>query len=271
MVESKSTFNKDSLKNTLVVAIGLCLVCSVLVSLSAVALRPLQKANKELDQKQNVLRAAGLLPADAVIDAQGRDVTELFAAFEARVVRLDTGEFVEGVDAATFDPVRAAKIPQRSRELSNEEDIATLGRRENESVVYIMRDSAGRVEKVVLPVRGYGLWGTLFGYLALEGDLSTVAGLGFYQHKETPGLGGEVDNASWKALWPGVTAFDATGAPAISLVKTRSPGDTSAAVHEVDALSGATFTSRGVQNMIRFWLGSGGFGPFLKKLRTGAA
>jgi len=265
-----SNFNKDSLGSIVLVAIGVCLVCSILVSISAVALRPAQVANKELDQKQNILRAAGLLPSDAVVDAQGRGVDELFGAFEARVVDLDTGDFVDGIDVATFDPLRAAKDPAQSRQLSKDEDLATIARRENNSLVYIMRGDAGEVAKVVMPVRGYGLWGTLFGYLALEGDIATVAGLGFYSHKETPGLGGEVDNAKWKALWPGVQVFDGSGEAAISLVKSRSPEGSAAAAHEVDALSGATFTTRGVQNMIRYWTGTGGFGPFLAKLKAGA-
>ena len=265
-----SNFNKDSLSSIVLVAVGVCLVCSILVSISAVALRPAQVANKELDQKQNILRAAGLLPSDALVDDQGRGVAELFGSFEARVVELDTGNFVDGIDAATFDPLRAAKDPSQSRALAKEDDLATLARRENNSLVYIMRGAAGEVVKVVVPVRGYGLWGTLFGYLALEGDITTVAGLGFYSHKETPGLGGEVDNAKWKALWPGVQLFDGSGDPAISLVKTRSPAGSASAANEVDALSGATFTTRGVENMIRYWTGAGGFGPFLAKLKAGA-
>lgn len=266
---SESNFNKDSLKNTLIVAIGLCLVCSILVSLSAVALRPQQKANKELDQKQNVLRAAGLLPTDAVVDAQGRNVDDIFASFEARVIDLRTGEYVDGVDVASFDPIRAAKDPAASIALSKDEDMATLGRRENQSLVYLKRDANGQLEKVVMPVRGYGLWGTLFGYLALEGDVSTIAGLGFYSHKETPGLGGEVDNPKWKAAWPGVQMFDGSGVPALSLVKSRAPAGSESAKYEVDALSGATFTTKGVENMVRYWMGEGGFGPFLKKLKAG--
>ncbi|HEY5646762.1 MAG TPA: FMN-binding protein, partial [Pseudomonadales bacterium] len=94
------------------------------------------------------------------------------------------------------------------------------------------------------------------------------AGLGFYFHKETPGLGGEVDNPDWKSLWEGVHAFDEGGEPAVRLVKTRSPEGSAAASHEVDALSGATLTTRGVQNLVRFWTGDMGFGPFLDNLRT---
>ena len=265
-----SEYNKESFGNILLVAIGVCLVCSVLVSLSAVALRPAQQANKELDQKQNVLRAAGLLPAEDVVDAQGRGVDELFNAFEAHVVDLDSGDIVPGEDALAFNWVKSAKEPSTSRVLSKDEDIATLGRRENRSVVYIMRDADGGVAKVVFPVRGYGLWGTLYGYLGLEGDLENIAGLGFYEHKETPGLGGEVDNPAWKAQWPGLKLFNAAGEPAVALVKTRSPKGSADAGYEVDALSGATFTSRGVENLVRYWTGADGFGPFLSKLKAGA-
>ena len=266
-------FDKDGLRNVLLVAVGVCLVCSIVVSTAAVMLKPQQLINQELDEKQNILRAAGMLPADADVDAQGRGVDELFAEFAALAVDLDSGEILQSIDAASLDPIRAAKNIELSRALSEDEDVAVLGRRENVSVVYIRRDEAGGLDKVVIPVRGYGLWGTLFGYLAVEGDLNTVAGLGFYSHKETPGLGGEVDNPRWRAQWPGVSLFDAQGMPAVSLVKSRSAPDNAAARHEVDALAGATLTSRGVANLVEFWTSDLGFGAFFKQLKsaTGAS
>lgn len=268
--DDSAGFDKESLGNVLMVAIGVCLVCSVLVSTAAVLLKPQQLANKELDQKQNILRAAGMLPEQGSEDADGRGVEELFSQFTVRAVDLDSGEFTDAVDPATYDPIKAAQDPAWSLDLSGEQDIATIGRRENVSLVYILGQSNG-IEKVVLPVRGYGLWGTLYGYLAIEGDLETVAGLGFYQQKETPGLGGEVDNPSWKAQWVGVELFDEEGEPAVRLVKSRSPASSPKADHEVDALSGATLTTRGVENLVRFWTGELGFGPFLDKLGSGQA
>ena len=259
-------FDKDGLRNVLLVAVGVCLVCSIVVSTAAVVLKPRQVANQELDKKQNVLRAAGMLAPGANVDEQGRGVEELFAQFVVQAVDLDTGELLPDVQTNGFDPVRSAKDPGQSRALDQTEDIAVLGRRENVSVVYLRRDADGQLDKVVLPVRGYGLWGTLFGYLALEGDLNTIAGLGFYSHKETPGLGGEVDNPRWRAQWPGVKLYGVDGAPAVKLVKTRSPADSAAARHEVDALAGATLTSRGVTNLVSFWTSELGFGPFLQRL-----
>lgn len=262
-----ASFDKDSLSNTFIVAFAVCLVCSIVVSGIAVALKPQQQLNKELDQKQNILRAAGMLGADSVVAEDGRTVDELFSEFSVHVVDLETGEFVDERDPSAFDPIKSAKDPAVSIALSPEQDVATLRRRENSSIVYIRRLD-DRIDKVVIPVRGYGLWGTMFGYLALDADLQTISGLGFYQHKETPGLGGEVDNPSWKALWPGVQLFAADGQPDVRLVKRRSADDNPAAAYEVDALSGATFTTKGVQNLVNFWTGDLGFGPFLQKLKA---
>lgn len=259
---------KDGLRNVLMVAVSVCLVCSIVVSTAAVMTKPQQLINQQLDQKQNILRAAGVLPEGSDSDAHGRGIEELFAEFSVHAVDLDTGRFAESVDVTSYDPIKAAKIAHLSRDLGNDEDIATIGRRENVSLVYIRRTADGSLDKVVIPVRGYGLWGTLFGYLALEGDLNTVAGLGFYAQKETPGLGGEVDNPSWKALWPGVRVFDSGDAPAIKLVKTRAPAGSDAARHEVDALAGATLTTRGVENLVRFWTGDLGFRSFLLNLKA---
>lgn len=260
-------FNKDSLSNTFIVAFCVCLVCSVIVSSIAVALKPAQQLNKELDQKQNILRAAGMLEEGSSVAADGRTVDELFSEFTVRAVNLSTGEYVDDVDPQSFDPIKAAKDPGQSMALSGDQDIATLRRRENTSIVYIKRNADG-LDKLVLPVRGYGLWGTLFGYLALDADLETISGLGFYSHKETPGLGGEVDNPSWKSDWPGTQLFDQSGDPDVRLVKRRSPDSSPLASREVDALSGATFTTRGVENLVNFWTGELGFGPYLERLKT---
>jgi Na+-transporting NADH:ubiquinone oxidoreductase subunit C len=269
--DEKRSFDKEGLKNVLFVAVAVCLVCSVVVSTAAVVLKPRQIENQEYDKMANVLRAAGMLPEGSNVGPEGQTVDELFSQFEVRAVDLDTGQFTDEVDPDTFDPIAAAKVPDLSTPLPETEDIATIGRRENVSEVYIRRDQSGEIDRVVLPVRGYGLWGTLFGYLALEGDLRTIAGLGFYSHKETPGLGGEVDNPAWKQQWPGVTLYNEAWEPNIRLVKSRSPEGAPQSRYEVDALSGATLTTRGVENLIRFWTGEQGFGPFLQNLRESTA
>jgi Na+-transporting NADH:ubiquinone oxidoreductase subunit C len=260
------SYNKESLANTFLVALSVCLVCSIIVSAMADYLKPIQQLNKELDQKQNILRAAGLLDQSAKVSEDGRTVNELFSEFTVRAVDLKTGEFLDQVDTNAYDPIKSAKKTEISIELSTQQDIATIRRRENVSLIYL-KMKEGLIDKLVLPVRGYGLWGTLYGYLALEGDLTTISGIGFYKDKETPGLGGEINNAKWKASWKGVRLYDADGFPSVSLVKTRSDSNSESAQYEVDALSGATFTTRGVENLVNFWTGELGFGVLIERLR----
>lgn len=249
----------DSPQKTLVVAVALCLVCSVVVSSAAVLLRPLQIENAALDRKRNIVEVAGLLGSDG-------DVEAAFKRIEARVVNLETGEFTEDVDPERYDQRKAAKDPKRSIALSPDEDIASISRRARYATVYFVRDGDA-VRQVILPVHGYGLWSTLYGFLALKGDFTTVSGLKFYEHAETPGLGGEVDNPSWRAKWDGKVAFDESGKAIIEVIKGAVDATRPGAEHRVDGLAGATLTTRGVDNLLKFWLGENGFGPFLARMR----
>jgi len=256
-------FNKDTVGGTLSVALILCVVCSIVVASSAVLLRPMQQANKDLDRKTNILAAAGLLKEDVSIDSQFEDIT-------VRAVDLNTGKFTDTVDVATYDQRKASKDPAQSEELSSSDDLAKISRRANIATVYIVKGSEG-IDKVILPVKGYGLWSTLYGFIALEGDLNTVAGLGFYEHAETPGLGGEVDNPLWKAKWVGKKVFDSEGKTALTIIKGSVDTSRAGSEYQIDGLSGATLTSRGVSQLIKFWLGDNGFAPFLAKLKEGEA
>lgn len=255
--------NKDSTKRTLSVALILCVVCSIIVSTAAVMLRPAQKANKADDIKSNILAAAGMLDAKKTLEAQ-------FSQIEPKLLDIETGKFASEADInlETYDQFKASKDPALSEELSREADIAGLNRLEKYAKVYLVKDGDA-IDKVILPIRGYGLWSTLKGFIALESDLSTVAGIGYYDHKETPGLGGEVDNPRWKQLWIGKEVYNEQGEVALSMIKGNVSADTPDAEHKVDGLSGATLTSRGVDNMIKFWLGDNGYKPFLANLKKG--
>ena len=90
--------------------------------------------------------------------------------------------------------------------------------------------------------------------------------MGFYEHAETPGLGGEVDNPLWKAKWIGKEIYNPQGEVAIQLLKGGVGPATSNAQYKVDSLAGATLTSRGVENLVHYWLGDNGFKPFLKHI-----
>lgn len=254
--------NKDSISRTLLVAALLCVVCAVLVASAAVALKPYQVANQAFDKKSNILLAAGLLDPKDVTKAR---VEEEYKKVVVKAVDLSTGEFTDVVNVANYDPIKAAKLPDMSQSLK--EDPAGLKRRENISLVYLV-GSEEKPDKIILPIRGYGLWSTMYGFIALEGDANTVAGFGFYQQGETPGLGGEVDNPKWKTLWKGkkVYADSSDVAPKLSVIKGAVlPNTTPDAEYKVDGLAGATLTSRGVSNLVQYWLGENGFAKFLKK------
>ena len=185
----------DSMVKTIAVAISLCLVCSLLVSVAAVALKPLQLENKLLDRKQNILLVAG-------IEDPAQSTAQLFTQIETRVVDMQTGEYTDAVDAQTYDQFKASKDPAYRVALNNQQDIAKIGGRAKYASVYLVKNG-DRLDKIIIPVRGYGLWSTLFGFLALESDATIVSGITFYDHKETPGLGGEIENRNWQASWQG--------------------------------------------------------------------
>ena len=261
-------FNKDSVSGTIKVALVVCVVCSIFISSAAVILKPFQVANKILDRNMNILIAAGMF--DPALNSKD-EVNALFAEFTPRIVDLDSGAFMAdeqlsqlGIDLQSYDDRAAQSDPAFSDVLAEEDDVADIKRRVRYATVYLVEAADGTLQTIVLPVSGYGLWGTMYGYLALKGDGNTVTGIGFYDHKETPGLGGEITNPRWKALWPGKQIFDANGAVALRTVKGNGTG-----VHEVDGLSGASLTTRGVGNLIAFWMGPKGFGPFLANVTKG--
>jgi len=259
--------SNDSIRQTLIVALSLCVVCSIMVSGAAVILKPAQDANKILDRNKNILSAAGLFDPDVHTD---EDVDELFAQFTPRIVDLREGRFLTDqelaeleIDLSSYDPRRAVNDPRYSRALPASEDVANIKRQLLYPMVYVV-SSGDEIEQIVLPVNGYGLWGILYGFLALEGDANTVDGIGFYELKETPGLGAEVTNPDWRAEWPGKEIYDAQGDVALQVVRGSGSGE-----HRISGLAGATLTSRGVEDLIQFWMGDSGFGPFLENIRNG--
>lgn len=261
---------KDTVSRTLMVALVLSIVFSVVVSTAAVMLRPAQIQNQNLDIKTNILSAAGMLEPGM----NAEDIEESFARFDVRLVDLESGDYVEpsavGVeDPMKYDMYKAASDPEMSTNIPSSEDKAGIKRRPDVAKIYVLEED-GEMIRVVLPIHGYGLWSTLYGFVSLEGDLNTIEGLGFYAHAETPGLGGEVDNPRWKQQWVGKELYgDDKTEPQIQLVKGGVSSDARDREHKVDALSGATLTSRGVQQLVNYWMGDRGFATFLQKLREG--
>lgn len=251
----------DSVKKTLFVAIATCLCCSVVVATAAVALRPLQQANRDAERVRDIVEVANLKAPDG-------DVLAAFRRIEARLIQLDDGSDSDAFDPLEYDFRKAAKDDALSHALPAVADPAGIKRRPDYMPVYLVRDDDGALLTVVLPVHGVGLWSTLYGFLALDGDLRSAQNLKFYQHGETPGLGGEVDNPKWRALWRGKLMFDEQWRPRVELVKGSVDASTPDAQYKIDGLAGSTLTSRGVENLINYWLGEQGYGPYLARLRN---
>ncbi len=241
---------------------ALCGVCAMFVATAAVGLKDKQEANKVVDRQSKVLAVAGLMKTDEVLSAD-----EIRARYEknikARLVDLATGQYVEDVDANTFDQRKATKDPAQSKVAPT--NLAQVTRVPNRGLVYQVLD-AGQVKTLVIPIVGKGLWSTMYGFLALKADANTIAGITFYEHGETPGLGGEVENPKWQALWPGRKVFDGSGQVAVKVIKGNA-GAPAQDPHRVDGLSGATITARGVSATLAFWLGNTGYGPYLERFR----
>ena len=262
--------SNDSTKKIMTVALGVCLACSVLVSAAAISLRNRQEHNKELDKVVNILQA-GDLPT------KGVDVLQIFREQVRTVVvdletgrALDAAEYPNGFSPETFNIKDAADSRELGRAIPPERDIIAMQRIPRFMICYeIVND--GRVSKVILPIFGKGLWSTLYGFIALSDDLNTVAGITFYEHGETPGLGGEVDNPAWKASWKGKKVFDAEDRLALEVIKGKVQPDEPAAVHQIDGLSGATLTTRGLDAIVKFWMSDDGYGRFLHSLKERAA
>nr|WP_205813998.1 Na(+)-translocating NADH-quinone reductase subunit C [Morganella morganii] len=260
-VANEKTKNKDSVARTFIVVFVLCLVCSIVVAGSAVGLKSTQQNQIMLDKQRNILDVAGLLTPSMPAD----EIDAVYKKFiRAKMVDLKTGQMSDST--GKYDLNDELRSDESSIALSPEEDLAKIRRRANSAEIYLVQNEQGETSKIVLPVYGSGLWSVMYAFIAIDVDGITSEGITYYQHGETPGLGGEVDNPQWRKQWIGKKLFNEEGMPAIKIVRsgaTDSP-------YGIDGLSGATLTSNGIQHMFDFWLGDNGFGPFLKTVREGA-
>lgn len=254
---------QHSVAYTIAFASLTCLICAILVSTSAVSLRDLQQINANLDKRKNVLLAAGLAKSSETLNAI--EINKRFQAVKATVIDVTSGQPAQGIETKDFDPKKVRNDPATSQ--TAPVNAARVSRIPKYVIVYQIFNNSQQLEMIVLPVEGYGLWSTLYGFIALDADGKTVRGLTYYKHGETPGLGGEVDNPSWKARWTDRIISDENGNILIEVIK-GTAGSPKEEPHFVDGLSGATITSRGVTNMLHFWLGKNGFGPYLRILRA---
>jgi Na+-transporting NADH:ubiquinone oxidoreductase subunit C len=251
----------ESIVKTIGVAFAVCLICSLVVSASAVSLRDLQKENKLNDKRIKILQVADIYDPNI-------SIAEQFSELESKFIDFNTGLMMDEYNNFSiddYDQIVVTKDPNLSSKVPTSEDIAIIKNRENVGKIYILRDEMGTIDKLVLPIRGYGLWGTLYGYISIEDDFNTVSGIEFYDHKETPGLGAEVDNPKWKAQWKGKKIYKDNKVN-LAVIKGKVETGDSESSYKIDGLSGATITSRGVTNMVAYWFGESGYSSLLREL-----
>jgi Na+-transporting NADH:ubiquinone oxidoreductase subunit C len=255
-----------TVRRTLVVALAVCIVCSLLVTTAEVSLREFRYKNKKLDRIGNILTAAGI-PANRL--SAGRMYAErvrpvLVDLLSGKPVPQSAFNDVLNIDG--FDIKKLSRHPEYGMIIAPEADISGLRRVPAFMPVYFILED-GVVTSIVLPIYGHGIWSTIYGFIALDRDLTTVRGFTIYEHGETPGLGGEVDNPRWKSTWKGKQAFDAAGRLRIRVIKGAVDPSQPDAAHQIEGLSGATLTTHGVDKMVRFWLGENGYSALLNGLR----
>lgn len=259
--------SQPSVGYTVGFAAVVCVTCSLFVGGAAVALKDKQDVNKVLDRQKKVLSVAGLIEDGAKVDAA--EVQRLFDEnIRARPVDMAAGTYTDSVDAKTYDLAKAMKDPALSVPApSNKAKVQSLAK---VGLVYEVM-AEGQVDKVIVPIEGKGLWSTMYGYIALDSDGTTVEGITFYAHGETPGLGGEIENPAWRASWPGRKIYKG-GADGVALkVLKGKAGDVASAPHNIDGISGATLTTNGVTYTIDFWFGPDGFKGYIDNLKSGSA
>ncbi|HEY5623531.1 MAG TPA: NADH:ubiquinone reductase (Na(+)-transporting) subunit C [Gammaproteobacteria bacterium] len=253
---------RDSVAKALGVAAGVAFFCSLFVSSAVLWLRPIQLAYQSIERNRAVLEAAGIVVAG--VELAESEIVDRFLDLDVRIVNLDDGAFSDAVSPIAYDFRSAIDDPDQTVAVPGGLDIAALGRRPALLPAYLAIDGS-RIEQIVLPVYGRGMWSTIHGFISLRGDFATIEGAAFYEHGETPGIGDRIQDAAWLAQWRGQRAYDDSGRLVFGIGAAGTARD-----EGIDAITGATVTVAAVENLVRYWLGENGFGPFLTAMRSEA-
>ena len=219
---------------------------SELITLSFLLLRDRQLENIALDKKKNILSSVGMIQKKKTYSRQ--DILKLYDEnIKSRVIRL-SGDYVEDRIADNLDP-----------------------RKDKGLLPLYYVEKAGAITAYILPISGKGLWSTIYGYLALESDTITVKGITFYQHGETPGLGGEIEKEWFTNNYVGKKILSKNRQfVSVQVVRGKVKGKIAEdkMAHYVDGISGATMTTRGLNHFLKENLLS--YEPYFNKIRRKA-
>ncbi|MCU0462912.1 MAG: NADH:ubiquinone reductase (Na(+)-transporting) subunit C [Bacteroidales bacterium] len=197
---------------------------AALLSLAATLLQPAQERNLEIEKKKNMLESIG-------VSATRDNTVELYSKYITGSFVLNSeGEIVEDVDAFTVVLKNEQKKPLEEQYLP---------------VFRAFPDDGEKL--IILPVEGKGLWGPIYGYVSLRSDMNTIYGVNFDHKGETPGLGAEINTREFESMFPGKKLFDNENFISVQVHKGGAdPSD----MHGVDAISGGTITSKGLEKML---------------------
>jgi Na+-transporting NADH:ubiquinone oxidoreductase subunit C len=216
---------KDNMKS-IIFALVMCVVCSVLLSGAASLLKSRQAENIELDIKKNILKALAISGDFSSMEKDA--LRKLYTQNVKEIVVSEDGTVQDGMIPSDIKDGDVSKLP-----------------------VY-QKLSGSTVSAYAIPIEGKGLWSTIRGYLALESDLNTVLGVTFYDQTETAGLGAEIAQGWFQDRWVGKKILSADGSlKSITIAKgTVNPASPDAS-HMVDGISGATMTGTGINNFVK--------------------
>lgn len=205
---------------TFLFAFVMCLVCALVLTTAVTLLKDRQQENVKLDKQRNILKALGFLEPDHTYARQ--DIVNIYQNYVRDMWMLPSGELVA------------------------EQTTGALP-------LYVVFPEGGHLARYAIPISGYGLWSWIYGFLALDGDGKTVAGVTFYQHGETPGLGGEVEKEWFQSQFAGKKIVDEQGNfVSVTVVKGKAKDVMPDRLdYAVDGISGATITAFGVRDFIR--------------------
>ncbi|MBT8047945.1 MAG: Na(+)-translocating NADH-quinone reductase subunit C [Xanthomonadales bacterium] len=254
----------DSPVKAFLVVLLTAVICSSLVSAAVVILRPIQLNNQMLDRSRNIIKLTGLV--EKGVTPSDEEMLELYRGMDVKVVDIDRAAFTDELDPLSFDQRRAVNNAELGIAIPSDLDAASLGRRSRFATVYMVLED-GELDRLILPVRGTGMWSMMYGYVALESDLNTIAAATFYEQNETPGLGDQIMRPDWQAQWKGRRVYDEAGDFRFAVNHGKVEPGSSTWLYEVDALTGATVTADAVTAMMQYWFGPHGYRYFLEELR----
>jgi len=251
----------ESLSKTLLVALAVIFLCSLMVSGAITLLRPIQLEQRAPQNLLYILQTAGLVDFSKT-QLKQVEVFEQFKKVEIRILDLNKSSLVNKTEKKDYYYRQSMSDPSACTKLIKKDDLAQLEQRPHKIPTYWIHSAISKT-KLVVPIYGKGMWSMIHGYIALEKDFNTISGIYFYEQGDTPGIGELIQDPKWLASWQGKQLYNVEGILTLSV----NTNDSLSSTHQVDGITGATKTVIGVNNLIQFWFGNHGYRKFLLKQR----